>query len=611
MRQSGQFQDTVDVKCKCRGEIRRFTLSTAPSYQTLCERLHQEFRAKLSSDLTALIVRYVDEEGDLVTLANETDLQRALSLAPYVKLEIYDQYRCPPPDTLGDAYEQALGGARHLELNAQALEMFRNYLTLTKRRLDMLLDELPQQKNTQPSGHAAGGYRESGISGAGYHNNVPPGEHPEKVRSRYNSHAESQSAFQPTASVDMGDLFDTPVPSRRETGTSATYAQNNEHPPSSIPSQRYGGVPYAPTTSGHHPASGASANAPPLPPLPPPLGVTGNFHPDAAVDYSLGHPQAESIQKKSHSAHQSSQRSSQPRDRVMSDTRYRTSEVDASVYHSYASQNPTVPPSPGVGLQSENRETAESRHSGTKTHRMSATYPSMDPSFAKTDVNSSYPKSSDPQTNSAQKEASSTQGTTHGRRPNEPSTDYLANSQQPTPMDESYPTNRTYSPKRNSAPASAFHQHDTTATTSTAAQDKNARDNGQNQTNHSAHSAEGTKARKETSGSGDTHSKATSAGHSTTKAAYASSSPQPGKSGSKSGAHHVDNNGRYSVGPIPPPPPVSGPISPGVGPYPGPHGLHPPPPPPPGYIGPTPYMVPDNPNMFYPGYNAYGPGFKF
>ncbi|KAJ1658092.1 hypothetical protein IWQ61_002604 [Dispira simplex] len=609
MRQSGQFHGIVEVKCKCRGEIRRFTLPTTPSYQSLCERLHQEFRAKLSSEVTSLIVRYVDEEGDLVTLATETDLQRALGLAPYLKVEIYDQYRCPPPDALGDAYEQALGGARHLELNAQALEMFRNYLTLTKRRLDMLLDELPQQKYPQLSGHTAGGYRESGASGAGYSNIVPPGVRPEGVRSRYNSHAESQSAFQPTANIDIGDLFDTPAPSRRETGTSATYLQNNEYSPPSNAPQRYGGVPYGSTTSGH-PVSGVPTDVPPLPPPPPPLGVTGNFQPDTAVDYSLGRSQPQSTQLKSHSGHQSSQRLNQPRERVMSD-KLCVSEVDASVYHSYASQNPTVPPSPGVGTQSENRGTVKSGHSGTKVHRMSATYPSMDPSFAKTDVNPSYPKPADPKTNSAQQESSSAQGTHRDRRPNESATDYSANSQPPIPMDESYSTNRTYSPKRNSASVSAFHPHDITATNSTTAQDKKSRDNGENQHKSSTHSTEGTKANKVSSGRGDTLSKATSAGPSTTKTTYGPNSPLPEKSGSKPGAPHFDVTGRYSVGPIPPPPPVSGPISPGIGPYSGPHGLHPPLPPPPGYIGPSPYMAPNSPNMFYPSYNAYGTGFKF
>ncbi|KAJ1974543.1 hypothetical protein H4R34_004682, partial [Dimargaris verticillata] len=193
----------VEIKCKCQDETRRLFPPFELDYVRLCQFLHQEFRSRLSPDLKNLMVRYVDDEGDLVTMKGNQDLERALRFGHLLRLNIYDRHRCPPSRAEEDVFNQALDNMKHLQLNDLALDTLRGYLTLTRQKIDLLIDELP---------------RASKVSETQDHPSVP--RVPAQPRS--SKHPSDTQVVLPPA--DIGDFFETPAPSRRETGTTATYA---------------------------------------------------------------------------------------------------------------------------------------------------------------------------------------------------------------------------------------------------------------------------------------------------------------------------------------------------------------------------------------------------
>lgn len=64
----------VRVKSNFGGDIRRFQLSKIPTFSLLCEQIRLTYSVK--HDVT---IKYKDEEGDLVTIASDTDLTEAIN----------------------------------------------------------------------------------------------------------------------------------------------------------------------------------------------------------------------------------------------------------------------------------------------------------------------------------------------------------------------------------------------------------------------------------------------------------------------------------------------------------------------------------------------------
>ncbi|KAJ1985437.1 hypothetical protein H4R33_004068 [Dimargaris cristalligena] len=207
----------IEVKCNIRTETRRMSLNADTDYTKLRQVIHQRFRNRLSPDSTNLIIHYLDYEGDPVCMESDTDLRRALANTHYLKLQIYDTLRCPLPGFEGDEFEQAVSHAKHLQISDHALELMRSYLSLTQRRLDMLLDEFPRPGGGDTKTGQLGTVAPPAPAAGGPLNNRP--------------HQVS----------DVGDLFDTPANSRRVTGTSAMFKDGSSmyaNPPTSIDPDR-------------------------------------------------------------------------------------------------------------------------------------------------------------------------------------------------------------------------------------------------------------------------------------------------------------------------------------------------------------------------------------
>ena len=89
----------VQVKSILHGDIRRFSLPESPSFQQLRDRLAAIYGAE------TFVVKYKDEEGDLVTIATDAELSDALSLMSdsgpllisLVRSDSVDGNSSPPP----------------------------------------------------------------------------------------------------------------------------------------------------------------------------------------------------------------------------------------------------------------------------------------------------------------------------------------------------------------------------------------------------------------------------------------------------------------------------------------------------------------------------------
>ncbi|KAJ1910699.1 hypothetical protein IWQ60_010514 [Tieghemiomyces parasiticus] len=251
--------ELVQVKCRCGSDIRRFAYNPEKKYDGLVRLLFREFQSKLSPTAEHLKLRYTDDEGDLVCLDTDADLQRALALSPtYLKLRIYDTLRIPPPDDNGDPYDQVVHHARQMTAGSEAVGALRSYLAFVMRRFELILNELPPTRDVaqkaQPTGTGSINLRDDATN----------------ARQGASARAPTGPSRRPHQMSDVGELFDTPAHSRRETGTGATYAAS--------------GLPY----------QSQQQHLPPLPPPPPARPQAGKL--------SQVHPQSQPPQHQSYQA---------------------------------------------------------------------------------------------------------------------------------------------------------------------------------------------------------------------------------------------------------------------------------------------------------------------
>ncbi|KAG0044878.1 hypothetical protein BGZ83_009838 [Gryganskiella cystojenkinii] len=73
----------------------RVPITQVPTLNELCFMVQRLFRADLSSDLDNLILRYEDEDGDLITILDDTDISHAISLSSLLKLTVNDKVTDP------------------------------------------------------------------------------------------------------------------------------------------------------------------------------------------------------------------------------------------------------------------------------------------------------------------------------------------------------------------------------------------------------------------------------------------------------------------------------------------------------------------------------------
>ncbi|KAF9081073.1 hypothetical protein BGX23_001335, partial [Mortierella sp. AD031] len=94
----------VIIKFKCAGTNLRVPISQVPTYNELCFIVQRLFRSEVSADLDNLVLRYEDEDGDLITIQDDADISHAISLSSLLKLTVNDKITHPvlvPIENLG------------------------------------------------------------------------------------------------------------------------------------------------------------------------------------------------------------------------------------------------------------------------------------------------------------------------------------------------------------------------------------------------------------------------------------------------------------------------------------------------------------------------------
>ncbi|KAF9394445.1 hypothetical protein BGX21_010367 [Mortierella sp. AD011] len=85
----------VIIKFKCAGTNLRVPIAQVPTFNELCFIVQRLFRSELSADLDNLVLRYEDDDGDLITVREDTDISHAISLSNLVKLTVNDKVTHP------------------------------------------------------------------------------------------------------------------------------------------------------------------------------------------------------------------------------------------------------------------------------------------------------------------------------------------------------------------------------------------------------------------------------------------------------------------------------------------------------------------------------------
>ncbi|ORZ35566.1 hypothetical protein BCR44DRAFT_30129 [Catenaria anguillulae PL171] len=149
----------IIIKATLGHTTKRLALHTPSlSLPDLCSALHALFRpsALLSASTTNLILRYVDADGDHVTIDSDTDLSLALDLAAnphsstaHLRLLVNDKLNCPLPATLSneiDAKGLSLAGRNVASLHASLLDV----RSLLDKVLDALEKARDKDRNVKP-----------------------------------------------------------------------------------------------------------------------------------------------------------------------------------------------------------------------------------------------------------------------------------------------------------------------------------------------------------------------------------------------------------------------------------------------------------------------------
>ncbi|KAI9190785.1 uncharacterized protein BJ171DRAFT_540741 [Polychytrium aggregatum] len=110
----------IDIKAICslpnEKLVKRLPMSRLPgelTFDELCVILHRLFRPHLSASSENLVLKYADEDGDLVCLETDTDITHALTLSTILKVHVFDKVALPYPGRAG--LSRLLGDADSVE----------------------------------------------------------------------------------------------------------------------------------------------------------------------------------------------------------------------------------------------------------------------------------------------------------------------------------------------------------------------------------------------------------------------------------------------------------------------------------------------------------------
>ncbi|KAI8366595.1 hypothetical protein BD560DRAFT_152427 [Blakeslea trispora] len=86
----------IVVKCRLEHDIRRITINQAPTYDELCLMMYRVFKDKIKST-EDIVMKYMDD-GDMISLLDDTDITHAISISNLLKVTVYTKssIQCQP-----------------------------------------------------------------------------------------------------------------------------------------------------------------------------------------------------------------------------------------------------------------------------------------------------------------------------------------------------------------------------------------------------------------------------------------------------------------------------------------------------------------------------------
>ncbi|CAO3677464.1 unnamed protein product [Umbelopsis ramanniana] len=130
----------IIVKCRCGDEIRRIPINQTPTYDELCIMIFRLFAHKISN-IENIILRYADEDGDLIVLSDDMDIVHAISQRNVLKVTIFDKERHPLPR---DSWDQGSQSVTQTTLN----NLERDLLSM-RETINDLLGRLGEKKPSE------------------------------------------------------------------------------------------------------------------------------------------------------------------------------------------------------------------------------------------------------------------------------------------------------------------------------------------------------------------------------------------------------------------------------------------------------------------------------
>ncbi|KAI8979427.1 PB1 domain-containing protein [Mycotypha africana] len=80
----------IIVKCRYGADIRRIPINQTPTYDELCIMMNRVFKGKIKPS-DDIVLKYTDDEGDLINLSDDADITHAISISNLLKVTVYDK----------------------------------------------------------------------------------------------------------------------------------------------------------------------------------------------------------------------------------------------------------------------------------------------------------------------------------------------------------------------------------------------------------------------------------------------------------------------------------------------------------------------------------------
>ncbi|KAG2203146.1 hypothetical protein INT47_004953 [Mucor saturninus] len=80
----------IIIKCRLGNDIRRIPINQVPNYDELCLMMYRVFKTEISKPEN-IVLKYMDNEGDMISLLDDIDISHAISISSLLKITVFDK----------------------------------------------------------------------------------------------------------------------------------------------------------------------------------------------------------------------------------------------------------------------------------------------------------------------------------------------------------------------------------------------------------------------------------------------------------------------------------------------------------------------------------------